>query len=141
MRFWDSSAIVPLLVEEASSAQAVGWYEGDPVAVVWWGTPIECISALARLERDGGIESAAVAAAVRRLQILQRHWHEVQPGSLLRETAQRMLRVHPLRSMDALQLAAALTAAENRPTSLEFVCLDARLATAAQKEGFPIVGA
>jgi predicted nucleic acid-binding protein len=50
-----------------------------------------------------------------------------------------MLRVHPLRAADALQLAAATVAAEHDPSSLELVCLDQRLSEAAGKEGFPLV--
>jgi hypothetical protein len=51
-----------------------------------------------------------------------------------------MLRVHPLRTADALQLAAAWLAAERRPPTMTFVTLDARLAEAARKEGFPVEG-
>ena len=51
----------------------------------------------------------------------------------------RFLRVHPLRAADALQLAAAFIAAERRPSSLEVVTLDDRLAAAARKEGFALI--
>jgi predicted nucleic acid-binding protein len=51
----------------------------------------------------------------------------------------RFLRVHRLRAADALQLAAAFTAAERRPVSLRVVTLDERLADAARKEGFALV--
>jgi hypothetical protein len=51
-----------------------------------------------------------------------------------------LLRVHDLRAADALQLAAAIAAAEGQPASLELVCLDDRLIRAAEREGFPIVG-
>ncbi len=51
----------------------------------------------------------------------------------------RFLRVHPLRAADALQLAAAFIAAERRPSSLELITLDDRLAAAARKEGFVLV--
>ena len=47
--------------------------------------------------------------------------------------------MHSLRAVDALQLAAAFLAAEQRPTSLAMVTLDERLATAAQKEGFAVL--
>jgi hypothetical protein len=47
--------------------------------------------------------------------------------------------VHPLRAVDALQLAAAFIAAERRPSSLEVVTLDDRLAGAARKEGFVLI--
>ena len=141
MRFWDSSAVVPLLVSEPMSSEAIAWLEEDPQMVVWWGTPVECCSALARVEREGGLDSDVLVEAGRRLQDLQRAWHEVQPAGFLRETAIRMLRVHPLRSMDALQLAAATIVAENRPSLLDFVCLDRRLAVAAQREGFRVIAA
>jgi hypothetical protein len=49
------------------------------------------------------------------------------------------LRVHPLRAADALQLAAAYIAAERRPSSLELVILDDRLAAAARREGFVLL--
>jgi hypothetical protein len=51
------------------------------------------------------------------------------------------LRVHDLRVADALQLAAALAAAEARPATLAVVCLDDRLGAAAEREGFPVLGA
>jgi hypothetical protein len=50
-----------------------------------------------------------------------------------------MLRVHDLRAADALQLAAGVAAAEGRPATLAFVCLDERLAAAAEREGFGVV--
>lgn len=55
------------------------------------------------------------------------------------ELAHRLLRVHPLRAADALQLAAATIAAERRPPTLTFVTLDDRLRAAADREGFRIV--
>jgi hypothetical protein len=58
----------------------------------------------------------------------------------LRRLAQRLVRVHPLRAADAFQLAAALVAAEPDPSGVEFVCLDPRLANAASREGFRVVG-
>lgn len=131
--------MVPLLVDEAMSADVIAWLDEDPQMVVWWGTPVECSSALARAAREGGLDNEILVGAERRLQALQQAWHEVQPAGLLRETAIRMLRVHPLRSMDALQLAAATIAAENRPSLLDFVCLDKRLAMAAQREGFRVM--
>ena len=65
---------------------------------------------------------------------------EVQPSESLREDALRFLRAHELRAADAIQLAAGVAAAEGRPTTLAFVSLDDRLAEAAEREGFPVVG-
>ncbi|MDP9191010.1 MAG: hypothetical protein M3P06_04825 [Acidobacteriota bacterium] len=83
----------------------------------------------------------SAAAARSRLNRFAATWQEVQPSDLLRERALRFLRVHELRAADALQLAAGVAAAEERPATLAFVCLDDRLAAAAEREGFPLIGA
>ena len=77
--------------------------------------------------------------ALEHLRQLSASWHEIDPSDEIREAAARFLRVHPLRAADALQLAAAFAAAERRPTSLEMVTLDDRLADAARKEGFVVL--
>jgi predicted nucleic acid-binding protein len=141
VRFWHSSAIVPLLVEQASTAKMQALAMDDPLMLVWWGTAVECASALARLEREASLDNTAANLAFVRLAQLSVSWQEVEAGDLVRETTIRLLRVHPLRAADSLQLAAAFVAAEGRSSSLEFVTLDDRLAIAAQKEGFPVIGA
>jgi uncharacterized protein len=107
--------------------------------LVWWGSPVECVSALARLERDAALNSPAMTLALQRLQQLSAGWHEIDPSDEIRETAARFLRVHALRAAGALQLAAAFVAAERRPPSLEMVTLDDRLANAARREGFALL--
>lgn len=102
----------------------------------WWGADIECVSALARLERDGYLGPSLITESLKRLQELRLCWQEVQPTEAVKEAARRLLRVHNLRAADALQLAAAMIVSENRPSALEFVCLDERLILAAQREGF-----
>lgn len=140
MRFWDSSAIVPLLVRETSSTRSKALLREDPVVLAWWAAEVECTSALARLERDQSLSRKAAVSAYQRLAAFRDAWNEVQPTSGLKETAARLLRVHVLRAADALQLAAAIVAAEGRPSTLNFICFDERLATAARKEGFEVVG-
>ena len=139
MRFWDSSAIVPLLVQEPSTASMVAEYLRDPDVVVWWATEVECVSALARLEREGSLVPPAVAVALARLDGLALAWHEVQPAARARQVSIRLLRTHALRAADAMQLAAAITAAEDAPDSLPLVTLDSALARAAEREGFQVV--
>ncbi len=139
MKFWDSSAVVPLLVEEPITRALASRYSRDPTIVAWWATEVECASAIARLERDGDLSMADANKALERLKQLAQSWHEIQPADEIRESAKRFLRVHSLRSADALQLAAAFVAAEHRPPTLEMVCLDDRLALAAAKEGFRLV--
>jgi predicted nucleic acid-binding protein len=139
MRFWDASAMMPLIMTEATTKTLQGLAAADPAMLVWWGTEVECASAIARLEREGALESPAVIEAFDRLRRLAAGWHEVDPSDAVREAAVRFLRVHPLRAADSLQLAAAFVAAEPRPSSLELVTLDDRLAAAARKERFALI--
>jgi uncharacterized protein len=139
VKFWDASAIVPLLIAEESTPWLQAVATNDSAMLVWWGSAVECVSALARLERDGALKGRAMTLALERLRQLSAGWHEVDPSDEVRETAARFLRVHPLRAADALQLAAAFAAAEHRPASLEIVTLDDHLASAARKEGFAVL--
>jgi predicted nucleic acid-binding protein len=139
VRFWDASGVVPVLVTEPGSNRMLDVLDEDPEMLVWWGTPVECVSALVRREREGTLSAASLADAVRRLRALGERWQEILPTDTIRSTAQRLLRVHPLRAADALQLAAAVVAAEHDPSSLPLVCLDQRLSEAASREGFSVV--
>jgi uncharacterized protein len=139
MKFWDASAIVPLLLAEPTTAAVQALARQDPAMLVWWTTEVECASAIARLERDGALDDSAVTEAFDRLKQLAGGWHEVDPSDAVREAAVRFLRVHPLRAADALQLGAAFIAAERRPSSLEVVTLDDRMVAAARKEGFAFI--
>jgi predicted nucleic acid-binding protein len=140
LRFWDSSAIVPLLVAEANTDAIQEIAEDDPIMLVWWATQVECISAIARLERQGDLTTESTQDALERLDALVEGWNEVQPVDAARRTARRLLRVHDLRAADALQLAGAVVASEGHAASLEIVTLDHRLAEAARREGFVIRG-
>jgi predicted nucleic acid-binding protein len=139
VKFWDASAIVPLLIAEASTRRLQAIAAKNSAMLVWWGSEVECVSAVARLERDGVLGPQAVIVALKRLRQLSAGWHEIDPSDAVREAAARFLRVHPLRAADALQLAAAFLGSERRPATLELVTLDDRLATAARKEGFTVI--
>jgi uncharacterized protein len=139
VKFWDASAIVPLLIAEASTRRLQALAAKSSAMLVWWGSEVECVSALARLEREDALGSQAVVLALKRLRQLSAGWHEIDPSDAVREAAVRFLRVHPLRAADALQLAAAFLGSEMRPATLEVVTLDDRLAAAARKEGFRVI--
>jgi hypothetical protein len=140
LKFWDSSAIVPLLVGEATTESMRALATEDPLMLVWWATPVECVSAISRLERDGDVTADGATAALERLDALAEGWNEVQPVEAARMAARRLLRVHALRAADALQLAAAVVASEGNAASLEIVTLDDRLIDAARREGFVVRG-
>lgn len=109
----------------------------DSEMIVWWGTEVECASAVARLERERIASREATASALERLRDVNSAWQEIEPSEQVRRAASRLVRVHPLRAGDSLQLAAALVACEGDAASLQLVSLDARLVEAAEREGFP----
>ena len=139
MRFWDASALVPLLVSQAHTPRMTALLRRDATAIVWWGSSVECTSAVARLERARLLTAREATQALAKLDALGRACQEVQPTEAVRTAARRLLRVHDLRAGDALQLAAAVLASEGRPATLPFVCLDERLSIAAVREGFEVV--
>ena len=139
MKFWDTSAIVPLLVIEPSTGSAKSILTGDSSVVVWWGTRTECVSALNRQIRDGSLRNEDERQARQVLQQLADAWSEVQPSELLRGTAERLLAVHALRAADAFQLAAALHWCQRQPMNRNLVSFDTRLRDAAYKQGFAIL--
>jgi predicted nucleic acid-binding protein len=49
VKFWDASAIVPLLVAETTTERVQALAQRDPDMLAWWGSAVECASALARL--------------------------------------------------------------------------------------------
>lgn len=105
---------------------------------VWWGSPVECSSAFSRLRREGSLDEEKEARALDALDSLSVFWHEVQPTPELRAQAVRLLRFHPLRAADSLQLAAGLSWA-GTDSEGQLVTLDERLGTAARKEGFLVL--
>lgn len=139
MRFWDSSALLPLLVPDARSEALGDLLRDDPAVAVWWATPVECASALARLEREARLTEAGWTTARQRLDAAARGWTEVPPVPRVRDQAQRLLRLHTLRAADALQLAAALVLSDFDAKSLPLVTLDVQLAVAARREGFEVL--
>ena len=138
MNFWDTSALVALGVDETQRPLALRILEADDRMAVWWGAPVEYVGAISRREREGSLSTEEVSEHLLRLHALSQVWYEVQPGRRIKVLAQRLLRVHPLRAADSLQLAAALASAEEDPSSIGFVCFDARLNQAASREGFRI---
>ena len=139
MRFWDTSGIVPLLVEEEWTAAVRALVAEDPAMVAWWGTPAECASALARLRREEILSAREEERSLALLRALRESWTEVLPSDAVRDGAMRLLRVHPLRVADALQLAAAQAWAGSG-SEPQLVTFDERLALAARLEGFRIRG-
>jgi hypothetical protein len=131
---------VPLVVSERATPRVHRWLRADPEVMVWTLTRVELLSALARRRR--AVPSMAKALSTARREILSawERWSEVTAVDLVRRFAERVVEAHPLRAADALQIGAALVAAEERPQTLAFVTLDRAQAEAAEREGFRVVG-
>jgi uncharacterized protein len=139
VKFWDSSAIIPLCFKEPASEAVKHVINADPDIIVWWATRVECISALARRIREGAIGTTTEAHVKGILSALSAEWSEVQPNEVVRQRAERLLMLHPLRAADAFQLASAMIWAQESPTGLDIVCLDQNLRQAASREGFTVL--
>lgn len=140
MKFWDTSALFPLLTVQPGSSSAAAVVGSDPEIAMWWGTPVELASAAARLHKMGDVDASGYARIVSGIGPLAQRTEEVQPTEEVRQTALRLIRVHDLHAADSLQLAAALVWARHVPTGIGFVCMDDKLRAAADKEGFDVLG-
>jgi predicted nucleic acid-binding protein len=137
--FWDASALVPIMLDEPTSAPLVEMFDADAQPAIWWATPVESYSAIARGVRDGRITKGEATNATERLRAVRRELREVPPNDGLRARAMRLLSVHRLRAADALQLAAALVWSEEEPVGEHFVSLGTHLRDAARREGFTLL--
>ena len=137
--FWDSSALVSILLREPKSPEFVDRFERDRNPAIWWATRLECHSALARHARERRTKRETILEGIERLRDVHARAFELAPSEEVRHRAIRLLNVYPLRAGDALQLAAALTWCEEQPLNEMFVCLDTRLREAARREGFSVL--
>lgn len=140
MRFWDSSGLVPLFIVEPTTNRVNRLLRSDPLVVVWALTRVELMSAIGRRRREE--PDLARRFGIARGDVLKawERWIEVAAIEAVRQHAERLIATHPLRAADALQLGAALVAAAGNPSGLEVVTFDRRLAAAAEREGFAVIG-
>lgn len=138
MRFWDTSALVPVCAPQQHTRIAAGWIRADPALTLWTLTPVELTSALRRLARDGMLTPIEVAAAEAHADHRFRSAVVVGAVEEAKTLARSLLQAHPLRAADALQLAAALLWARGKPMRRVFHTFDVRLAEAARNEGFTV---
>ncbi len=139
MRSWDSSALLPLLSEEAFSDVVALLLREDNGIVVWWGSWIECSVAISRLSHEGRLDEMYEEAARAALNRMAGNWVERHPTDATRLLAMLVSKYHPLKAADCLQLAAALRWCEGDTGNAGFVCLDHRLRGAARDEGFSML--
>lgn len=139
MRFWDSSAVLPLFARQDASTKVDAWLREDPVLAIWTLTPVEITSALWRLVREGAVDEDVAVRADSRAQEVVAASYLVVDVEGVKVLARRLLRMHAVRAADAMQLGAALLWSGGQPHNRMFLTLDARLAVAARREGFIVL--
>lgn len=134
MRFFDASALVKRYVREPESSH-VGSLLDEGGAIVSRLCEAEVSSALARRHRDGSIVTADYVRAISALRSDLSTLNVVEVSASVVSKVHSLLRDHPLRAADALQLASCLEIGERIGEKPDFVCFDERLNRAAAAEG------
>jgi predicted nucleic acid-binding protein len=138
MRFWDSSAIVPILVLEEETEYCIRAFQSDREVMVWTMSKVEVFSALCRRFREDFLKEDAFDSAKKRMNDFFDMAFEIASLSKVKERAMRLLQVHPLKAADAMQLASVLVATQEDPSKLPIISFDDRLNLAAKLEGFTV---
>jgi predicted nucleic acid-binding protein len=136
--FWDSSALIPLVAEEARSRACRTLRRAHRAIAVWTMSHVEIVSGIHRLVRDHRLDEDGASEAIRRAERLLATVTVVEQIEPVQERALRLLGIHPLSAADALQLGAALLLVGDRPRHHTLVCADDRLVRAAKAEGFTV---
>ncbi|MXW77382.1 MAG: type II toxin-antitoxin system VapC family toxin [Acidimicrobiaceae bacterium] len=139
MRYWDASALVPLVVSEPGTEQARSWLADDDQIVTWGWTRVEIVSAIERLTREQRLDRMQRREALARLDTFADTWDEVCELLTVRDRARRLLARYPLRAADAGQLGAATLVQDQISGPLVFLSLDRRQSEAAELEGLMVL--
>jgi uncharacterized protein len=134
VKYWDSSALVPLFLAEHRTAEMLALLTEDPYVLVSFLTPIEVRSAIRRRSR---YELPSTAGPLAFTDALASSWNVMTVYEEILQTARSVVEIHRLRAADAIQLAGALVASPARKIS--FVTNDEELKAAARAEGFPVL--
>jgi len=135
LAFWDTSALVPLCVRQSITPRAVAFYKIHDAAV-WWATPVEIASALARLLRMKQLDPSESTRARKLAKRLADSWSVIQPSEALRAKSIQLVDRYDLRAADSFQLAAALEWCEDVTQGRVFLTTDQKLKEAALISGF-----
>ena len=130
--YFDTSAVVPLVVAEAGSARAATLWDGADRAVSVRLVYPEGRAALAQAQRLGRLTVRQLRAAVRELEARYQELDLVELDDVVARRAGHLAELHGLRGYDAVHLAAA---DRLRDADLVVVAGDRALLTAAAAEG------
>ncbi len=133
--YFDTSAIVPLLVREPSTEQCQRlWNESTQVVTVRLFY-LEAAAALGRAVRMGRLDADQLSQANAALDVLVNQIAIVEISAHVARLAGRLSQHHGLRGYDAVHLAGAMTIADD---DVVLVTGDAELAAAAASSGLAV---
>lgn len=136
--FWDTSALVPLCVNEPRTATARSDWRRFREHFVWNETIVEIESSIARLLREEYLNQSSHQIALNQLAFIESNWIVVESTLRMTTLARTFPSIYGLRALDSLQLAAALIWCNEFPKNKNFVSADARLSKAAESAGFTV---
>jgi len=133
----ESSAVLAWLLGEAAGHTVREVLSKAHIVLASDLTLLECHRVLLRAVALGEIQEAAAAERRAQLHTAAGHWHLWRVSSEIVERAGRPFPVEPIRTLDAIHLASALTA-RNAVPGVELMSLDSRIRRAGQQLGFPL---
>jgi predicted nucleic acid-binding protein len=129
--YFDASALVKRYIDEPGRRQVLQLlrqHECVASAIL----PVELRSALRRRVTDGTLEAARVPEILKRVLADRGYWTLVEVGAEVLGAAEKLVAVHPLRTVDAIHVASAQVFAVGVSESdLMFVSADKRQTEAA----------
>ncbi len=133
----ESSAVLAWLLGESDGLRAREVLAKAELVMSSDLTLLESDRVLVRAVALGEIEEAAAADRRARLNEAAAHWHVLRLSPEMIERARRPLPAEPIRTLDALHLAAAL-AARSSVAGVELLSLDQRIRRSGALLGFRI---
>jgi len=137
--FVDTSALGRRYLTEIGTKWTLSWIEppAGNVIIIAELASVELASTLARLQREGKLAATNAATLYADFVLHETREYLVVPiEKSIFQQAVRLVQKHPLRTLDALQLACALKAVALLNEPMTFVSGDNCLLAAAAAEGF-----
>jgi predicted nucleic acid-binding protein len=129
--YFDTSALVKRYIDESGRRevlQLLRRHECVASAVL----PVELRSALRRRVTEGALEAARLPEILKRVSADRAYWTLVEVGPEVLAAAEKLVAVHPLRTLDAIHVGSAqMFAAGVSEADLMFVSADKRQTEAA----------
>jgi len=140
--FFDTSALARLYLRSEPDAARVTRFvqDSENSIAVSALTPVEMASLIARRQREGTMTPlTAEAIAAEFAASLRTVFERVALDPAVMDRAASLVGVHVIRSLDAVQIAAALMVAQAMRGSFQFWTADRRQAAAAEAEDLEVV--